>query len=128
MAPKKGKAVSFNAMVKFFMQNYNIPTKKDIDRLSSKIDRLEKLIRNRKGNHRQNKSERTDGIPSGAGSVNTASGTVLEIIKKHKEGVGIADIGNATGYGDKKLRNIIFRLNKLEKIERVTRGIYKAVK
>ena len=44
MAKKKSKSVSFDAMVKFFMQHYNIPTKKDIDRLAAKIDRLEKRM------------------------------------------------------------------------------------
>ncbi len=33
MARKKGKSISFDAMVKFFMQYYNIPTRKDIDKL-----------------------------------------------------------------------------------------------
>jgi len=45
MARKKGKSVSFDAMVKFFMQYYNIPTRKDIDKLTIKIDNLEKLIK-----------------------------------------------------------------------------------
>ena len=44
MAMKKRKQVSFDAMVKFFMQYYNIPTKKDIEKLMNKMDRLEKLI------------------------------------------------------------------------------------
>ena len=44
MSKKKGKGISFDAMVKFFMQNYNIPTKKDVDRIIAKLDRLENLI------------------------------------------------------------------------------------
>jgi predicted transcriptional regulator of viral defense system len=42
-------------------------------------------------------------------------------------GIGIAEVREQTGYDDKKLRNIIFRLNKMEKIQRVSRGSYKAV-
>ena len=45
MAVKKGKSVSFDARVKCFMQNYNIPTKKDVDKLTAKLERLEKLIK-----------------------------------------------------------------------------------
>jgi len=45
MAKKKGKSVSFDAMVKFFMQYYNIPTRKDIDKLMAKMDSLEILIK-----------------------------------------------------------------------------------
>ena len=45
MARKKGKSISFDAMVKFFMQYYNIPTKKDIEKLVERMDRLEKVIK-----------------------------------------------------------------------------------
>ncbi len=44
MPKRKGKTPSFDAMVKFFMQQYNIPTKQDVDRLMAKLDRLENLI------------------------------------------------------------------------------------
>jgi len=44
MTRRKGKSVSFDAMVKFFMQYYNIPTKKDIEKLIERMDRLEKVI------------------------------------------------------------------------------------
>ena len=40
MVRKKGKAISFDAMVKFFMQNYDIPTKKDVDRVVDIADRV----------------------------------------------------------------------------------------
>ena len=46
MPRRKGRPISFDAMVKFFMQNYNIPTKKDVDHLMAKLDRLESLINN----------------------------------------------------------------------------------
>ena len=45
MAKRRGKQVSFDAMVKFFMQYYNIPTKKDVEKLMAKMDRLEQLIK-----------------------------------------------------------------------------------
>ena len=54
----------------------------------------------------------------------TASGIVLEVIERFKKGTGFTNIQNKTGFGDKKLRNIIFRLHKLGKITRKSRGIY----
>ena len=45
MQKRKRKQVSFDAMVKFFMQYYDIPTKKDVDKLMAKMDQLEKLIK-----------------------------------------------------------------------------------
>ena len=122
MSKRKGKTVSFDAMVKFFMQNYNIPTKKDVDRLMAKLDRLETLVK---------AAMASGGYPlHGRGgrrkSAVTAVDMVFEVIKRSRQGLGFADIQAKTGFGDKKIRNIIFRLNKIGKIKRKSRGIYVA--
>lgn len=122
MTRKKGKAVSFDAMVKFFMHNYKIPTKKDVERLMAKLDRLENLIKT---------AMASGGYPL-KGSAATRKTTVnavdivLDVIKRSPQGLGVADIQAKTGFGDKKIRNIIFRLNKIGKIKRKTRGRYVA--
>ena len=123
MARRKGKPVSFDAMIKFFMQNYNIPTKKDIEKIMARIDRLETLIntlavsgKDRRVSDRGIAKDKTSGM--------AASDIVLNIIKRSKKGVDFAYIQSKTGFGDKKLRNIIFRLHKLDKITRKSRGIY----
>ena len=121
MPKRKGKPVSFDAMVKFFMHNYNIPTKRDIDGLNDRLDRLEKLIKAMAPRSRRSAAKRNDTSPA------NATETVLDLIKRSKNGIGIAEVREQTGYDDKKLRNIIFRLNKIEKIMRVSRGSYKAV-
>jgi len=57
----------------------------------------------------------------------TASNIVLEIIKEtDDEGVNFAEIQDKTGFAEKKIRNIIFRLNKRGSIKRKNRGIYVA--
>jgi len=120
MAKKKGKSVSFDAMVKFFMHTYNIPTKQDIDRLNQRLDRIERLIVNAiPAKNRRNNDAKAQKVPT-----ETASDLVLEIVRRYKDGVGFAEIQLQTGYGAKKLRNIIFRLNKIGKIRRKRRGIY----
>ena len=127
MAKKRGKSVSFDAMIKFFMQYYNIPTRKDIDMLMAKMDRLELLI---KSSAVSGKGRRTAGIKTARSktstgkSAMTSSDTALEVIKRFRNGVGFAEIQARTGFGDKKLRNIIFRLHKLGKIVRKSRGVY----
>ena len=127
MAKKKGKSVSFDAMIKFFMQYYNIPTRKDIDKLSSKIDKLEKLLKMSMANA---KSRRMTVGTMGKGKATTdkaamtSSDIVLEVIKRFRKGAGFADVQTRTGFGEKKLRNIIFRLHKMGKIVRKSRGIY----
>lgn len=121
MARRKGKSVSFDAMVKFFMNTYNIPTKQDIERIHHRLDRIERLIVNADPvkNRRNSNSKGADKQPAV-----TASDHVLEIVRRYKEGVGFAEVQLQTGYGAKKLRNIIFRLHKMGKIKRKRRGIY----
>ncbi len=123
MARRKGKPVSFDAMIKFFMQNYNIPTKKDIEKIMARIDRLETLI-NTLAASVKNRRVPDRGIAKVKTSGMTASDIVLDVIKRSKKGVDFAYIQSKTGFGDKKLRNIIFRLHKIGKITRKSRGIY----
>ena len=127
MARKKGKSVSFDAMVKFFMQYYKIPTKKDIGKLIERMDRLEKVI---KESELYGKGRRFSSLKSSkettlaSRSAATSSNMVLEVIKRFKKGVGFSEIQERTGFGEKKLRNIIYRLHKMKKIARKSRGIY----
>ena len=127
MAMKKRKQVSFDAMVKFFMQYYNIPTRKDIDKLMAKMDRLEQLI---KMSAPSGTGRRVSGRTTAKGkalttkTAMTSSDKALEVIKRFRNGVGFADIQERTGFEDKKLRNIIYRLHKVDKIVRKSRGVY----
>ena len=124
MTRRKGKPVSFDAMVKFFMQQYGIPTKKDIDKLVERMDRLEKVIRKAVSIGRQARGAGLHG--GGTGGEISASEIVLAVISKSDKPVGIPEIREKTGFGDKKLRNIIFRLHKNGSISRKQRGRYVA--
>lgn len=127
MARRKGKSISFDAMIKFFMQYYNIPTRKDIDKLMAKMDRLEDLI---KSSGVADSARRVGGGKTARGKARThkaamtSTDMALDVIKRFKKGVGFAEIQARTGFGEKKLRNIIFRLHKMGKIVRKSRGIY----
>ena len=127
MAKKKGKSVSFDAMVKFFLQYYNIPTRNDIIKLMDKIDRLEMLIKSSLIN---GKGAAISGIQvsksktSTGRTATTSTDSALEVIKRFRKGVAFADIQARTGFEDKKLRNIIYRLHKTGKIVRKSRGLY----
>ena len=54
----------------------------------------------------------------------TAVDIVLDTIKRSKQGIDFAQIQAKTGFEEKKIRNIIFRLNKAGKIKRKSRGVY----
>ncbi len=120
MMHKKGKSASFDAMVKFFIQNYNIPTKKDFENLQTRLDRIEELIKS--DGARGRIAVNTKGVDKKAPL--TALETVHNIIKRSREGTTFKEIQAKTGYGDKKIRNVIFRLNKMGRIERKRRGVY----
>jgi len=127
MPKKKRKTVSFDAMVKFFMSTYEIPTKKDINKLMDRMDRLENLIRITAA-HGKKKLVTAPNFVGGKGLqgkvVATAYDEVFNVIKRFNNGTGFPEIQDRTGFGDKKIRNILFRLNKLGKIRRKSRGIY----
>ena len=54
----------------------------------------------------------------------TATDQVLNIIKRSKKGVNAATLMTKTGFGLKKVRNILQRTYKQGKIKRVEKGIY----
>jgi|APHig6443717817_1056837.scaffolds.fasta_scaffold553510_1 hypothetical protein len=123
MPRKKGKSISFDAMVKFFMHTYDIPTKRDVDKIMARLERIEALVAAAPaaaaGGRRKTARRRNGGVP--------AADAVLDAIKRSKQGLKFADLQAKTGFPDKKIRNIIFRLNKLGKIKRHTRGVYVAL-
>jgi hypothetical protein len=126
MAAKRAKPVSFNAVVKFALQHYQIPTKKDIDKLNAKLDQLEGLIQGSVLAVRRVKAGQALSLGSGDAPL-TASDRVLEIIASAPDGISFADIKIKTLYPDKKLRNIVFRLSKIKKIRRLERGVYAVI-
>ena len=54
----------------------------------------------------------------------TDSDKVLEIIGRLKSGASTAAIIQNTGYSQKKIANIIYRLRKQQKIKSVEKGVY----
>lgn len=121
---KKKSNISFDAMVRFFMQTYEIPTKTDIDRLIERIERLEKLI-TLTAMQQQDRSKTHKGTKFKA--TLSATEEVFEVVKSSPEGATINDIQARTGFDEKKVRNAIFRLNKLGRVKRKKRGLYVTV-
>ena len=93
MVRKKGKSISFDAMVKFFMHTYDIPTKRDVDKLLARLDRLEGLL------SAASTSGRSRSVRRGRGA---AADVVLDVIKRSKQGLKFVDIQSKTGFAEKK--------------------------
>ena len=62
------------------------------------------------------------------GGKKTDTDKVLAIINRSKKGVDTAALVKKTGFDQKKVRNILNRTYKQEKITRVAKGIYVGVK
>ena len=111
---------NWEGFIKMLLHRLDIPSKEDIAALHGRLDKLEQLIY-----QKQPLGKKEPG--SKPGKKKSASAIVLEIISNHPQGTNFKTIKAATGFDDKKLRNIIFRLDKIKKIERVNRGIYKTI-
>ena len=51
---------------------------------------------------------------------------IYDVLKKSDQGMDTTALMDATGYDQRKVYNVVFRLKKEGKIKRVERGIYKA--
>ncbi len=109
---------NLEGFIRTLLQRLDMPTKEDINHLHDRLDTLEQLLQQKKTGARRQPSKRTSKRKS-------ASDTVLEIIASYPDGTDIKTIKSVTGFDDKKLRNIIYRLDTLKKIQRVSRGTYK---
>ncbi|PIE62852.1 MAG: hypothetical protein CSA25_03165 [Desulfobacter postgatei] len=107
-------------LIQMLLHHLDIPSKKEIANIHQRLDTLEQLIYQNHPSRRQKSKSRSP-------KKNSASSIVLSIIGNHPEGTDFKTIKAATGFEDKKLRNIIFRLDRTDKIQRVNRGIYKRI-
>ncbi len=100
--------VNWENFIKILLHRMDIPTREDIAHLHARLDKLEQLIYQRQPSAQEPGKVKTPKKKS-------ASAIVLEIIGNHPEGTDFKTIKAATGFDDKKLRNIIFRLDKMKK-------------
>ena len=54
----------------------------------------------------------------------TAVDTAFNTIKRYKKGVNMATLMEKTGYNQKKIANLVFKLRKQGKIKSVAKGVY----
>lgn len=126
MARKNAVHPALHDLIKEVMEQHDIPTRKDFANLMGKMAQLENLMKqvqivtdmggSRKGAGRRGKR-------SGL----SASDVVLSVLRDHGSDMEFKEIRQKTGYDDKKLRNIVFRLFKTGKIFREGRGTYRII-
>ncbi|MBW1740232.1 MAG: hypothetical protein JRJ42_03745 [Deltaproteobacteria bacterium] len=127
---KRRKSYSVDAVIRFFLQYYNIPTKQDIEKLTKTVERLEGALKasriaTRKTKKAGAKKAATKQKQARRGRAKmTATEKVFNVIKRSSRGVDVPTLKAKTGFEDKKIRNIVFRLTKQGSIKRSGRGIY----
>lgn len=115
---EKEAAANWEGLIKLFLNRLEIPSKEDIQFLHQRLDKLEQLIYQKTSVPRGIRAQPAE-------KRKTASSVVMDVIDSYPKGTNFKTIKAATGFDDKKLRNIIFRLDKIKVIKRVRRGIYK---
>jgi hypothetical protein len=111
-----------------------MPTRKEFNQLIKRVEALEKAVKGRKQSTRKTarpvkaskKAVAKKRPSSRPRSQVTDSEKVLKVIRKYRAGTDVGTLKARTGFEDKKLRNIVFRLSKQGQIERTGRGVYKA--
>jgi len=113
--------------MKNFKKNLKSVTK-DLDALAKKVERLilaaEKLDKAKPQKKTAAKAKPVKKTAPKAARKLTAADAVLGYIKKSKKGIDTATLMKKTGFNQKKIHNIIFKLKKQGAIKSELKGVY----
>jgi hypothetical protein len=127
---KRKKSYSVDAVIRFFLQHYHIPTKQDFEKLGKRMDRLEEALKAATVRAKNERKKAGTGGAARKGATRrgrakvTATEKIIGVMRGSPQGVDVARLKARTGFEDKKIRNIIFRLTRQGIIKRSGRGIY----
>jgi len=102
---------------------------KKIDGIIVALDNLEKSKAAKKPKAKPSKAKTEKKAPVEKASVKesgsvTAADTVLAIINRSNQGVNTETLMKKTGYNQKKISNLVFKLRKQGKIKSTAKGVY----
>jgi ElaB/YqjD/DUF883 family membrane-anchored ribosome-binding protein len=98
---------------------------KELQILADKVERwLKMLDKYEKPKAKPVKAKAVKKTPVKKTKPATAVDTVHAIINRYKKGVGTAALMEKTGYNQKKIANLVFKLRKQGKIKTVVKGVY----
>ncbi len=120
MGDHSGQGINWDGFIRSFFNRFDLPSGSQVRDLNNRLDKLEGLFFQRYTDTRYYRRRSRKKTKS-------ASSEVLEFIEKYPEGVSFKEIKKNIMFNDKKLRNIIYRLDKIKKIEKVKRGVYKLI-
>jgi transcription initiation factor IIE alpha subunit len=112
---------NFESLISSFLSKLELATKSDVHSLMKRIDHLEELIESAAKNSGIQPIQTTKSSMSNP----RISDQVLDILGKSDSSMTYAQLKEISGFDEKSLRNVIYRLNKLGRIKTVRRGHYK---
>jgi hypothetical protein len=110
---------NFESLISSFLVKLDLATKSDVQSLMERIDHLEQIIESIAKMSNNKPIHKTK-----AGQSQRVSDQVLEILGKNKVPMTYTELKEISSLDEKSLRNVIYRLNKLGRIETVKRGQY----
>jgi predicted Rossmann fold nucleotide-binding protein DprA/Smf involved in DNA uptake len=101
---------------------------RDLKALAKKADNLvvalDKLEQSKSAKTKPAKKMPVKKAAAKKSSPATAADTVLGIIKRSKKGINTETLMKKTGYNQKKIANLIYKLKKQGRIKTVGKGVY----
>jgi len=102
---------------------------KKVDKIKTAVDQLEKSKASKKPQPKAVQTKTAKKAPAKKASVKkagplTAVDTVFGIINRSKKGVNTEILIKKTGYNQKKIFNLIYKLKKQGKIKSAEKGVY----
>lgn len=129
---KEERSPSVGEIVDYFLDYCDFPRRTDIVELTNRLIRFETLLKDILAGDK--KADPEPPQPQTKAPVEkrgrkrkkalSATDAVLQVLEKKGGSVAFKEILEKTGFDDKKVRNIVFRLNKLGRIVREDRGTY----
>ena len=100
-----------------------------IESLAEKLDMLAKAqygekLKRRKKSPAQPRKKTAQKVPPKKGKTITAADTVFRVIKRSRKGVDTATLMEKTGFNQKKIANLVYKLKKQGMIKSVRKGVY----
>jgi predicted transcriptional regulator len=110
---------NFETLISGFLSKLELATKSDVHSLMERIDQLEQMIASVGTKSNIRPIQKTKAAPN-----QRISDQVLDILSKSNSPMTYAQLKEVSNFDEKSLRNVIYRLNKLGRIETVKRGQY----
>ena len=98
---------------------------RDLTKAATEIEKVAAVLETQKPTPTRSKKIATSEKPAKKTSKQpTAVDAVFGFVKRSKKGVDVATIKQKTGYDNKKIHNLIYKLKKEGKIKSETKGVY----